>query len=328
MTLPAQSLAEMSVLPYTDILAWVVMAVFVAGVVADRRGRRDLALRVTAGAWGLFAVFWFLLIQHFAFVHRSAIQTTLVVIAVPSCLYVGWRLLNGRESLLTLSRAIAFMSILYLPFETSEIARGFLIETVAFQTSSAIDLLGLGEGVEFIEDPAEDSTLMNTFFFADTGRASRVVFECTGIGAMAIFGGLIAAIDAPGRKKAIAAVVSIAIIWVLNIGRNVFIAIANGYQWFAIRWLEAPVMFLFGLSDPARVSFFVADRIIAQGLAVFALVGLAFLVSRWVPELLDIGEELLSVLLGREVTLRAPDPDADGSSTDPEPATDGGATKR
>jgi len=153
---------------------------------------------------------------------------------------------------------------------------------------------------------------MNTFFFPETGRASRVVFECTGIGAMAIFGGLIAAVDAPRRKKAIATVVSIAIIWTLNIGRNVFIAVANGYQWFAIGWLEAPVMFLFGLSDPARVSFFVADRLLAQGLAVFALVGIAFLVSRWVPELLDIGEELLSVLLGREVRLREPETVPDG----------------
>ncbi len=317
MALPAQSIAEMSVLPYTDVLAWVVMALFVAGVIADRREDRELARRLTAGAWWLFAVFWFLLIQHFAFVHRSAIQTALVVVAVPACLYVGWRLLAGRDGLLTLSRAIAFMTIVYLPFETSELARGFLIETVAFQTATAIDILGVGGEIEFVEDPAADSTLMNTFWFPETGRASRVVFECTGIGAMAIFGGLIAAVDAPRRKKAIAAVVSISIIWVLNIFRNVFIALANGYQWFAISWLEGPVMFLFGISDPARVSFFVADRILAQGLAVFALVGLAWFVSRWVPELLDIGEELLSVLFGREIQLRNPETATDGGESDP-----------
>ncbi len=314
---PAQSLTDISVLPYTDVLAWIVMAVFVAGVIADRRGNRPLARRLTAAAWGLFALFWFLLIHHFAFIHRSAIQTLLVVIAVPSCLYVGWRLLGGRDSLLTLSRAIAFMTILYLPFETSEVARGLLIEAVAFQTATAIDILGLGDGIEFIEDPAQESTLMNTFWFPETGRASRVVFECTGIGAMAIFGGLIAAVDAPKRKKLLAATVSIAIIWVLNIGRNVFIALANGYQWFAVSWLEGPVMFLFGLSDASRVSFFVADRILAQGLAVFALVGLAWFVSRWVPELLDIGEELLSVLLGREIALRTPETAADGGKPKP-----------
>jgi len=317
MSLSAQSLTEFSVLPYTDVLAWVVMAVFVAGVVADRRGRRELALQVTAGAWGLFAVFWFLLIHHFALIHRSAIEAALVVFAVPACLYVGWKLLNGRESLLTLSRAIAFMTIIYLPFETSYFARQALIETVATQTSTVIDLLGFGGKVQFIQDPTGETTFMNTFWFPETGQASRIVFACTGIGAMAIFGGLIAAVDAPRRKKVTATVVSVGIIWVLNVGRNAFIAIANGYQWFAIPWLEGPVMFLFGLSDPTRVSFFVADRILSQGLAVFALVGIAFFVSRWVPELLDIGEELLSVLLGRDVHLRAPETAPDGGEPDP-----------
>jgi archaeosortase A (PGF-CTERM-specific) len=312
-----RSLAEMYVIPYTDVLAWVVMAFFVSGVIAHRRGNVDIARRVTAGGWGVFALFWFLLIQHFAFIQRSAVETVLVVIAVPSCLYVGWQLLGGRDSLLTLSRAIAFMTIIYLPFETSELARGFLIETVAFQTASVIDWLGLAGGVEHIEDPATGSTLMNTFYFPETDRASRLVFQCTGIGSIAIFGGLIAAVDAPRLKKAIAAGVSIGIIWVLNVIRNVFIALANGYQWFAGSWLEGPVMFLFGLSDPARVSFFVADRVIAQGLAVFVLVGIAWLVSRWVPELLDIGEELLSVLLGREIRLRPPEAAPDGGDPDP-----------
>lgn len=312
MTSPVQSLAEMSVLPYTDVLAWVVMAVFVAGVIAHRRDDLRLARRITAAGWALFAVFWFLLIQHFAFVMRSAVETALVVVAVPSCLYVGWQLHNGRDSLLTLSRAVAFMTIIYLPFETSELARSFLIETVAFQTATVIDWLGLSSGVELIRDPGADSSLLNTFYFPETDRASRLVFQCTGIGSMAIFGGLIAAVDAPRPKKLVATAVSIGIIWALNVGRNVFIALANGYQWFAGSLLEGPVMFVFGLSDPARVSFFVADRVISQVLAVFVLVGIAWFVSRWVPELLDVGEELLSVLLGREVRLRSPDAAADG----------------
>jgi archaeosortase A (PGF-CTERM-specific) len=307
-----ESLAEMSVTPYTDVLVWVVMAFFVAGVLAHRRGNLELARRITAAAWGLFAVFWLLYIQYFAFVHRSVVETALVVVAVPSCLYVGRQILGGRDSLLTLSRAIAFMTIIYLPFQTSELARGFLIETVAFQTATVIDWLGLAEGVQYVKDPAPDSSLMNTFYFPETGRASRLVFACTGIGSMAIFGGLIAAVDAPRPKKLLAAAVSISIIWALNIARNVFIALANGYQWFAGTALEGPVMFVFGLSDPARVSFFVADRVISQGLAVFVLVGIAWFVSRWVPELLDIGEELLSVLLGREVKLRPPDAATDG----------------
>ena len=309
-----EAIAELHVIPYMDVLAWVVMAAFIAGVAADYRDNLLAARRLTAGAWWLFAVFWFVLIQHFAFVHRSVVQTVLILIAVPACLYVGWLVFAGRDSLLTLSRAVALMTVIYLPFETSELARGLLIEAVAFQTATVIDALSLADGMEYMQDPDEGSTLMNTFWFPETGRASRVVFECTGIGAMSIFGGLIAAVNAPLRRKAVGIALSISIIWVLNIGRNVFIALANGYQWFAYSWLEGPIMALFGLTDPARVSFFVADRVLAQLLAVVALAGLAWFIARWVPELLDIAEELLSIV-GIDVELHHPS--VDRTDTDP-----------
>jgi archaeosortase A (PGF-CTERM-specific) len=258
-----------------------------------------------------------LLIHFYVFVHRSIVETVLVAIAVPACLYVGWRLYHGRDSLLVVSRAVAFMGLLYLPFETSPAARQFLIETVATQTAWLIEALGYGGGMELIEDPFGETGYVNTFFFPATGRSSQIVFACTGLASMAIFGGLSAAVDAPLRRKVTALVASVSIIWVLNLGRNAFIALANGHQWFDYAWLEGPVMFVFGLSDPGRVSFFVADRILSQGLAVFALIGVAWLVSRWLPELLDIAEELLSLLTGSEVTLRSPQTATDGG--DPEP---------
>ena len=316
MRVAAQSLTEVSVLPVTDVLAWVVVAVFLAGVVADWRGRRRLARRLTVGAWAGFSVFWLLLIHQFAVVHRSIIQTVLVVVAVPMCLYVGWTLWQGRDSLLVLSRAVALMGLVYLPFQTSATARAFLIETVAGQTAALLDVTGLGEGMQLRTDITGETTLLNTFFFPESGRSSRVVFACTGIGSMAIFGGLIGAVRAPLRRKVVALSVSLSIIWVLNVARNAFIAVANGEGWFAHPAIQGPVMAMFGLSDPARVSFFVADRIISQGLALFALLGIAWLVSRWVPELLDIAEDLLYLLTGNEVTLRPPATATDGG--DPE----------
>lgn len=309
---PALSLAETSVIPITDVLAWVVVAVFLGGVVAEWQGRREIARRLTVGAWGLFAVFWLLLIQYFVFVHRSIVQSVLLLVAVPGCLYVGWLLYQGRDSLLVLSRAVAFMGLIYLPFETSTIARAVLIETVARQTMLLIDALGYGESARLVQDITGETTHLNTFYFPATDRASRIVFACTGIGSMAIFGGLIAAVKAPLRRKAVGTAVAVAVIWVLNIGRNAFIALSNGHQWFDQAWLEGPVMFAFGLEDPALVSFFLADRVLSQGLAVFALVGIAWLVARWVPEILDIAEDLLFLLTGDEVTLRGPEAAPDG----------------
>jgi len=298
-------LTEPLVIPVTDVLAWVVIAGFVLGYAADRQGHREVARRVTAGAWGLFGVFWLLLIQHFALVHRSIVETMLLLVAVPACLFVGWRLLQGRDSLLVLSRAVAFMGVLYVPFLTSAWARGTLIEAVAQQSYFVIDALGF-DRITLAEGDAEmGGTLPNTFANDVEGvRNTRVVFACTGIESMAMFGGLIAAVRAPLRRKAVGVVLAVSIIWVLNVARNVFIAVANAYQWFAIAWLEGPVMTAFGLSDPTRVSFFVADRVISQGLAVLALLTIAWLVSRWVPEILAVIEELLYLLTGSEVDLR------------------------
>lgn len=309
-------LSEPLVLPVTDVLAWVIIGGFVAGYAADRWGARDLARKVTAGAWGIFAVFWFLLIQHFAFVHRSIVETLLLFIAVPSCLYVGWLLYQGRDSLLLLSRAVAFMGVIYLPFLTSSWARGLLIEVVAKQSYFVMETLGF-DRIQLVEGDAETGgVLLNTFANDVEGvRDTRVVFACTGIESMAMFGGLIAAVKAPLRRKAVGVFAAVAIIWILNIGRNVFIAAANAYQWFAISWLEGPVMSAFGLSDPTRVSFFVADRVISQSLAVVALIGILWLIARWVPEILDVVEELLYLLTGSEVDLRSSALDGGDSTT-------------
>lgn len=315
-------LAETSVLPITDVLAWIVIGTFLVGVLADWRGRDDLAPRITGVAWWLFGVFWFLLIQHFAFVMRSIVETFLIIVAVPACVYVGYWVFKGRGELLTLSRAVALMGLIYLPFTTSAAAQGFLIETVAHQTAVGIQWIGYAEGVQLIQDPTGKTSLANTFWFPESNRASRIVFACTGIGAMSVFGGLVAAVRAPLRRKLAALGIAIGIIWVLNIARNVFIAVANGYQWFDYAALEGPVMFAFGLTDPSRVSFFVADRIIAQGLAVFVLIGIGLLIARWLPELYEIIEELYALVTGQEVSFR----DGGSGGSGGAPIADGGSS--
>ena len=315
MTVPSW-LTEPLVLPVTDVLAWVVIAAFLVGALAEWRDRREAARAATVAAWWLFALFWLLLIQHFAFVHRSIVETVLLLIAVPACGYVGWQLWQGRDSLLLVSRGVAYMGVIYLPFLMSTWARGLLIEVVARQTYFVIDALGF-DRIEFAAGDAETGgTLTNTFANDVEGvRDTKVVFACTGIESMAMFGGLIAAVRAPIRRKAVGAAVAVGVIWVLNVVRNVFIAVANAYQWFAVGWIEGPVMAAFGLSDPTRVSFFFADRVVSQSLAVLALVGIAWLVARWVPEILEVAEELLYLLTGSEVELRAPTPEVEESGT-------------
>ena len=284
-------------LSVTDAVGWVVIAAFVATWAFESRDR--IARAFGAAAWGTFGVFWLLLIPRFAFVMRSPIETVLSAVAVPACFYAGYLLWSGRDTLFTLGRAVAVMGLVYLPFETIPLFRRLAVETVASHAYMAITWLGYEvtltagpeygyqSGLEFVRDG-------HTY-------ATHIVLACTGLGSMTIFAGLIAALDAPlGRKlKALAAAVGI--IYVLNIVRNVFIAVAFGEQWFQV--FVAEISTLVGYEDPGLVSYFIADRVISQSLSLLALAAIAILVVRIVPELLSLLEEAVYVVARTEIDL-------------------------
>jgi archaeosortase A (PGF-CTERM-specific) len=291
--------------PVTDALAWVVIAVFLAGVLlVERRPRLGRAL--TTGAWAGFAGFWLVLLPHFAFVHKSYVEGLLIVVAVPACLYTGWLLWTGRDSLFVLSRAVAVMGLVYLPFETIPALvvgglalpapRELLITTVANQTGFLIELLGY--------DPTPvagpETGYQNAFMFETNGR--RLIFEvvlaCTGLGSIAIFAGLIASVKAPLRRKLRGLAVAVPIIYGLNLVRTTFIGVVFGKQY--MQFFVDEVLLLFGSTDPYMVSFFLSDRVISQVLAVVALVGITYLVVREVPELLTVIEDLLFLVTKEE----------------------------
>jgi archaeosortase A (PGF-CTERM-specific) len=119
---------------------------------------------------------------------------------------------------------------------------------------------------------------------------------------MTIFAGLIAAVRAPLRRKVRALAVALPVIYALNLARVTFIAIAFGNQ--HMQFFVDEVLFLFGGTDPYRVSFYLSDRVVSQLLAVVALVGITFLVVRELPELLTVIEDVLYMLTGDEYDLR------------------------
>jgi archaeosortase A (PGF-CTERM-specific) len=96
---------------------------------------------------------------------------------------------------------------------------------------------------------------------------------------------------------------AVAVIYALNIVRNVFIAVAFGDQWFQV--LVDPIMALTGYTDPGLVSFFIADRVMSQSLSVVALVGITWFTVRMVPELVNVIEDALFVVTRTEYDLQA-----------------------
>jgi archaeosortase A (PGF-CTERM-specific) len=223
------------------------------------------------------------------------------------------------------------MGLIYLPAETIPLVRQLLVEHVARQTELLMGLLGYDPTLRPIGPgrPAYEG-YMAAFYFetpdpAHGGIVYNIVMACTALGSMAIFAGCIAAVRAPLRRKLRALAVAIPVIYVLNIVRTTFIGLAFGHQWF-----DGPyspyLMSLFGESDPYMVSHIVAEGIVSQTLSVVALVAIAWVVIRELPELLVIVDDVAYMVTGEERNTAAeldllPD-DAEGPNVEPTRADD------
>lgn len=286
--------------PITDAIAWLTVGLLTAGALAERFDR-SVARYVASAAWLAFAGFWALLVPHFAFVQHSFVEGAGSLLAVPGSVYVAYLLFDGRDSLLVVSRAVAVMGLLYLPFALVHPLREFLVEFVSAQAHVVITTLGYDPAFT----TAEANGFHSAFVFTDASGhryATYLVLACTGIGSMSIMAGLIAVVDAPLGRRARAIAVVIPTIWALNLVRVAFIAISFGNQWFQV--FVDPIMTIVGYTDPHMVSYFVADRVLAQGLSVVALLVLVWFVARDLPELLSIVEEVLYVFTNREYDLQ------------------------
>lgn len=295
-------------------LSWLVVVAFLTAAVVERWDR-ELARRVAVGGWVLFGLFWLVLVPHFVFEIGSIVEGLGSIAAVPMSLYAGYRLWNGRDSLFVLTRAVGLMGLIYLPFVyvpgiESIPPRKWLVETVAGQTAFIMSVLGfeptLVDGMAHNGFPITGKNYpdRSTFVFEGNTAPIRytIITACTGIGSMSIIAGGVLAVSAPLRRKAKALAIALPIIYVLNLVRNVFIAVMFGHQ--EMQFFVDPIMGLIGTDDPQYVSYFLADRMLAQFGSVFAMILITWLVVKTLPEILVVVEDLLYLLTGSEYDLQ------------------------
>lgn len=295
---------------YAEPLGWVVLGLFLAGAILEYHDR-EYARPVLVGAWGLFAAFWLTLVYPWFVTDDSFVRGAGAVIAAPLSLLAARTLHEGRDSLFTLSRAVALMGVVYAPFVTIQALREQLVLVVTRHTAWAMGLVGydppvvteLSEVGVDREIAGKEYAFENSFvFFTDGGTITyTIIIACTGLGSMAVVIGLVAAVRAPLRRKLRALALALPIIYVLNIVRNVFIGVSFGEQYMHI--FPDATMWLFGLENELRVSYIWADRILAQSLSVVAMIFVLWLVLREVPEVLGPVEDVLYLLTGTEYDL-------------------------
>ena len=305
---------------YSTPLGWTTIALFLGGAALEYYDT-EYARPAVASGWVLFGAFWLTLIHHFVFVQLSIVEGVGAILAVPLSLYLATLLWRGRDSLFVLSRAVAVMGIVYFSVISIPAVHTVLIEVVTRHTEVLMNLLGYDPQVltatqvtlpdgSTLDIAAKDEPIRNTFVFDTSGvphmddplLTYTIITACTGIGSMAIFIGLILAVRAPYERKLRALAVSIPVIYALNLVRNVFIGVTFGNQMTHV--FPDVVMSLFGLEYAWKVSYIISDRILAQGLAVVALIAITWLVVRELPEVLTIIEDVLYVFTRREYDLQ------------------------
>jgi archaeosortase A (PGF-CTERM-specific) len=295
-------------LVWSEPLMWLVLAAFLGSSLVVSH-ERQWARRVAVAGWILFGGFWLVLVPHFILTQKSVVEGIGSIAAVPLSIYAGYLLWNGRDSLFVFTKAIGLMGVIYVPFLTIGPLRQLIVEIVTDQTAFLLSVVGAEPAVvsglthNGITIPAKQYPYESTFWFDhEAGPITyTILLACTGMGSIAIFGGAILAVKAPLRRRLRALAATVSVIYVLNLGRNVFIAVSFGQQ--RMQWGTELVMSIFGTTDPRMVSYYISDRILAQTGSVIVLVGITWLLVRELPEITVLVEDLLFLLTGTEYDL-------------------------
>lgn len=196
-------------------------------------------------------------------------------LGIPFLVIIVPKLLEENESSITLSRMAGIAYVIFAPFMLVPALADWLI-------ALNIDLLaeiftGIGFPYELVEW---------NMFRVDLFRV-EIILACTGIQGMAIMLGVAWAIRSSRMQKILSFLVVVIPIFVLNILRNVFVIMAYGKQWFP---------YLPEISSNGQMgfeSFFWAHNVFAEIGALFAFIGIAYLLFRINPRL---AEEMAGII--------------------------------
>lgn len=184
---------------------------------------------------------------------------------------------TGRiNSLQSITMISLFTIITYFLAVFISPIRRFLIETVTSHTSHILSRL---YEVQIMEGPVYGYMSQIVFTRTDPTLITYIDIACTGIGSIVLVWGIISVFQTTVSRRVVYMLLSAIIIYILNMIRNVFIAIAFVEQWFSHPLLQKLAL-VSGASDDKLVSFVVAETFISQFISAFLLfIGLYLVVT-------------------------------------------------
>lgn len=269
---------------------WLAVGLMIASSVIPRTSR----VRKLVGGigWGVFSIHWGYQPLHYIEIQDYA-NVVLTFLFALFCLLVAYTMLREyREGPLLvkqnrevvhsevsapgegdslditsmLTSASALGALVYFPFANFSALNTWIIGNV---TSQVLWVL------QYFEIPA---SLKAWNMITLNGYTVEIILACTAIESIALFMGLIGAVKAPLNRLVMAFIVSVPVIYVLNLIRDIFVVIAYGEQWFG--------------AD----SFMIAHNYIAKAGSGIALFAISYAVLKILPELLGMIDGLWVIL--------------------------------
>jgi archaeosortase A (PGF-CTERM-specific) len=262
---------------FLDIMLWASLLILVAGAVLPKK----YGYKVAAAGWVIFGLRWGLSTPEFYLVEHNIMYTVACVIAIPATAYLAYVMVKDeRESLMVLTRSAAISSIFYFPFAYFPWLSEWLIQVTTDITLLSINAIGNNATA------AGDIITLN-------GHKVQIILACTAIQSMALFVGVVGCIRAPLDRLFKAFMVSVPVIYILNVVRNTFVVSAYGNQWLQI----APDMIVDWTGEAASyASFFWAHNVLAEAGSLIALVVISYAVITVLPETLTYIRDIFSLI--------------------------------
>jgi len=257
---------------------------------------------------GLFTMFPELLAEG-NFVYPVLLIFSLVL------LYVAIRrLLKDDSAMKDFTLMGGVFCILYVPFLLFKPLADWLIGTVCTSIQFVFDCIGFEY---YLVDPAEPlkDHFFNYFFSVDpvatniefhydgqmewvtqtVGYSDMIILGCTGITAIALLVAVVAVTNTGWIRKILLGVLVTAVIYIINVFRNVFVIAAYFGQWFP--WGEDWLVSVTGTYIPGYASFFWSHNVICECGAFLVIIILAILLFKLAPDLLGRVKAIVMVFV-------------------------------
>ncbi len=198
---------------------------------------------------------------------NNFLYPTMAVLSIPFLAITIRYLLRDDNRVIRLSWAAGIAFIIYAPFAFVPELGNFLIGVVVGQVGYVLSAIGAP-----VAKAAWDT-------FERNGFRVQIILACTGIQGIAIMLGVAGAVPTSRRQKILAFLLVVPTIYLLNIARNAAVIVAYTGQWFPYLPQIA------GNGELGYESFFWAHNVIAEGLALVLLIGIAYGLFRLIPDL-------------------------------------------